>query len=412
MTGKEIINKFFKTGQKKSQQGFDPFNLSRTDKKKRNEILVSLDLRTAALTKKDVEMWRNACQMAINIENPKRNLLYDIYADVAIDLHLTGAISQRQNMVLKKGFKLVDKSGKENEVLTALFEAEWFKDFWKHALDSRFYGYSLIQLGETITGETMKFANATLIPRKHVVQEYGVIIKNEIDDPTQGTSYLEGDYAKWVIGVGRPNDLGLLLNCCPEAISKKNMLAYWSAFGEIFGMPIRIATTTSRDKDEIDGIKQEMIELGAAASAVVPEGTTITFQETSRGDAYNVYDKRIDRANSEMSKGILNQTMTIDSGSSLSQSEVHLEIFENVIEADADFFKDVVNNKLLPFMVMRGFPVAGHSFVWDDSVDYTPEQQIEIEKMLLTHRYIIPPQHFTDKYGIPIEGREEGSFFD
>ena len=411
MTGK-LPKKLFNFGRKKPQQGFDPFNLSRADKKKRNEILVQLDLRNTNLTKKDVGLWRQAWQMALNVENPKRNMLYDIYMDVAIDLHLSGAIDQRQNMVLKKGFKLVDKAGKENEALTALFEAEWFKDFWQYSLDSRFYGYSLIELGETITGDVMKFAGATLIPRKHVIPEYGVIIKQDTDDPTQGTSYLEGDYAKWVIGVGKPNDLGLLLNCCPEAISKKNMLAYWSAFGEIFGMPIRIATTTSRDKDEIAKIEQQMIDLGAAASAVVPEGTTITFQETSRGDAFNVYDKRIDRANSEISKGILNQTMTIDSGASLSQSEVHLEIFENVIEADADFFKDVVNNKLLPFMVMRGFPVAGHTFVWDDSVDYTPEQQIEIEKMLLAYRYIIPPQHFTDKYGIPIEGREETNFFD
>ena len=58
-----------------------------------------------------------------------------------------------------------------------------------------------------------------------------------------------------------------------------------------------------------------------------PEGTEIEIKETTRGDAFNVYDKRIDRANSEISKGVLNQTMTIDSGSSLSQSEVHLEVF-------------------------------------------------------------------------------------
>ena len=408
-----IVN-FFKKQNNKPRQwnGRDIVSLSAEDKRKLKAMTINLDLQTTHLTRKDVELWRRGWQMAIDIENPKRNFLLDTYADIAIDLHLTGAISQRQKMVMKKGFKLIDKAGKENEALTALFEAEWFKDFWQYALDSRLYGYSLIQFGETIMGDTMKFADATLVPRKHVIPEYGVIVKSENDGPQDGISYLEGDYAKWVIGVGKPKDLGLLLNCCPEIISKKNMLAFWSAFGELFGMPIRIATTTSRDEKEIDKINQTLVDMGAMMSGVLPEGTTIEFKESSRGDAFNVYDRRIDRANSEISKGILNQTMTIDSGSSLSQSEVHLEVFENVIEADADFFKDVVNNKLIPFMVMRGFPVAGHTFVWDDSVDYTPEQQMTIEQMLLNNRYNIPSQYFTDKYGIPIEGRDEANFFE
>ncbi|MDR1847146.1 MAG: DUF935 domain-containing protein [Bacteroidales bacterium] len=203
----------------------------------------------------------------------------------------------------------------------------------------------------------------------------------------------------------------MLLKCTPEALSKKNMLSFWSAFGEIFGAPVRIAKVASRDEKDIDKTENVIASMGALSYGVFPEGTTIEFIETSRGDAFNVYDKRIDRANSEMSKGILNQTMTIDSGSSLSQSEVHLEIFENVIERDADFIKDIVNGKLIPFMAMKGFPVEGHTFIWDDTVDYTPEQMIQVEQTLLANRYQIPGEYFAEKYGIPIEGRDEVNFF-
>ena len=96
--------------------------------------------------------------------------------------------------------------------------------------------------------------------------------------------------------------------------------------------------------------------MGAAAWGLFPEGTEIDIKETTRGDAFNVYDKRVDRANSEISKGLLNQTMTIDNGSSLSQSEVHLEVFENVIDSDADLVKDIVNDQLIPRMIKHGFP--------------------------------------------------------
>lgn len=92
---------------------------------------------------------------------------------------------------------------------------------------------------------------------------------------------------------------------------------------------------TGSERSRIESMLENM---GAAAWGLFPDGTDIDIKESSRGDAFNVYDRRIDRANSEMSKGLLNQTMTIDNGSSLSQSEVHLEVFENVCAAMPQWF--------------------------------------------------------------------------
>jgi hypothetical protein len=358
------------------------------------------------LTKKDIASWRFAWQMAINPQNPQRLRLYEVYNDVDIDLHLTGCISQREGFVLQKAFKLVDINGKENRKLSELFEAEWFKEFIKLSLDSRYWGHSLIQFGDLVSvNGKLRFENVELVPRMHVIPEFHVITKNIGDDPHKGIDYRSGKIADWCLEAGKPKDLGLLLKCAPSAISKKNMLAFWDGFGELFGMPVRIGKTTSRDPGEINKVEKMLSEMGAAAWGLFPEGTEIEIKETSRGDAYNVYDQRINRANSEISKGILNQTMTIDNGSSLSQSQVHLEVLENVIESDADLVQDIINNRLLPFMQMHGFPVEGLRFDWDDSVDYTPEQMREIENMLLNAGYDIEPEYFTEKYNTPITGR-------
>ncbi|HON53336.1 MAG TPA: DUF935 family protein, partial [Bacteroidales bacterium] len=149
-------------------------------------------------------------------------------------------------------------------------------------------------------------------------------------------------------------------------------------------------------------------DMGAAAWGLFPEGTEIEIKETQRGDAFEVYDKRVERANSEISKGILNQTMTIDNGASKSQGEVHLEIFQNVVERDADFVKDIVNNKLIPIMSKHGFGVEKYKFQWDESIDYTPEQQIQIDT-LMVQNFDIDPQYFAKKYNIPIIGKKEAS---
>ena len=132
--------------------------------------------------------------------------------------------------------------------------------------------------------------------------------------------------------------------------------------------------------------------------------TEIQFVESGKGDAFNVYDKRIDRANSELSKLVIGQTMTIEDGSSLSQSQTHLEVFMNLVESDRDFLRDIINNQLIPIMVLHGFPVKGLRFEWDDTMDYTPEQQVAYETMI-ADRYEVAPSYFADKYNMPVGPR-------
>ena len=88
------------------------------------------------------------------------------------------------------------------------------------------------------------------------------------------------------------------------------------------------------------------------------------MMENAKTDAYNVYDKRVDRSNSELSKLIIGQTMTIN----------------------------------------HGFPLQGYHFTWDESIDYTPEQQMEYEKMI-SDRYEVDGKYFADKYNMPVGER-------
>lgn len=386
--------------------------------KKGLKLTAQLLQQSDSLTKKDIADWRNAHQMAIDYENPNRSRLYDIYGDAVLDAHLSGCIGQRKGKTLQKDFRLVGQDGKENAEATELLQQEWFSDFMDLALDSRFWGPTLIQLGDIVNDENgiMRYDGVELVPRKHVVPEYGVVVKSPGDDWRGGISYVEGDFANWVIPVGKGRDFGLLLKCCPSCISKKNMLAFWDMFGEIFGLPMRVAHTSSPDEEERRRVENALETMGTAFWGLFPEGTDIEIKETSRGDAYNVYDKRVDRCNSELSKAILMQTMTIDSGSSLSQSEVHLEIFERVTESDAAMVANVVNGRLLPLMVRHGFPVQGLRFQWNNAASYTPAEQREIERLLLEY-YEIPPEYFTDKYGVQISGAREAKtqpdrFFD
>lgn len=398
-----------KSGSMTLQTPYGELNLAKPEgRAKLQSIVINIHRTTDALTRKDIADWRAAWQMAINVDSPNRQRLYDIYRDVAVDLHLSGCVEQRRGFVMSRSFKLVNESGDVDESAMHYFDQSWFKLLMSLCHDSLWFGHSLIELGElTKDGDGCPTYDCVrLIPRKHVIPEYHRCVQNVGDDWQSGIDYRETPYSDWLIEAGQPDDLGLFLKAAQQTIPKKNALAFWDAFAEIFGMPMRVAKTTTRDPAEWKRLEQMIQEAGNNLGMVTGMETEIQFVESGKGDAFNVYDKRIDRANSELSKLIIGQTMTIEDGSSLSQSETHLQVFENLVEADRDMLRDIVNNQLIPRMIKHGFPLKGLRFEWNDAVDYTPEQQVAFETMI-ADRYDVDPSYFADKYGMPVGGRRE-----
>lgn len=261
------------------------FNLAKaSDRKRLQKMVIELHRTTDALTRRDIKDWRDAWQLAINVDYPNRQPLYDIYRDVAVDLHLSGCIEQRKGFVMARSFKLVDAGGKADGQAVHLLEQAWFKQLASHALDSIYWGHSLIELGDVATdGDGCPtYSGVTLLPRKHVIPEYGRIIPDLGQNWTSGIDYRQPPYSQWLIEVGTPDDLGLLLKAATQTIPKKNMLAFWDTFGEIFGMPMRIARTSSRDPKEHNLLMQMLQKAGATQSMVAGTDTEIEFIESSK----------------------------------------------------------------------------------------------------------------------------------
>lgn len=386
---------------------YGDFNLARKgDVRRLKKQVIQMQRTTDALTRKDIRDWRRAWQMAISVDSPNRQTLYDIYLDVSVDLHLSGCIEQRKGFVLSRSFKITDTQGKDDAGALHYFDQPWFKQLISYVLDSRYWGHSLIELGDVITDGDgcICYDGVKLIPRKHVIPEYGRVVPDTGMDWRTGVDYRQEPFAGWLIEAGAPDDLGLFLKAATQTIPKKNAMAFWDTFAEIFGMPMRIAKTTLRDEKERKKMEDMLANMGTEFWALFQEGTEIEVVESTKGDAFNVYDKRIDRANSELSKLIIGQTMTIEDGSSLSQSQTHLKVFENLVESDCDMVRDIVNNQLIPRMVRHGFPLKGFRFEWNYTVDYTPDQQRSFEDMVLRN-YEVDGKYFEEKYGMPVGER-------
>jgi len=369
-------------------------------------LVVELMRQTQSLTRSDLARWRNAHQCAIDVENPQRAPLYRIYRDVELDGHLSGAVAQINGMVKARSFKLVNDRGEADENAVKLLDTQWFKRVVDIYLDARYWGFSLIQVTQPYDAEdgVRRFRCVDLIPREHVIPEKGRIVTISGDHWTAGYEWEGTKEAGTLLVAGSTEDLGLYLKCARYTIPKKNVEQYWDAFAEIFGMPMRVAHTASRDDKDRDRIMSMLEQMGHSAVAVMPEGTEVDVVENAKSDAFEVYDRRIERCDRELSKLVIGQTMTIEDGSSLSQSQTHLDVLRNLVEAIADGLRDFVNGQVLPLMERYEFPVKNLHFEWDYPLDYTPEQMTAVETMLLQN-FEIDKEYFTDKYGIPVGER-------
>lgn len=375
--------------------------------RKHSRALIEIDEQSRAFYRQDIGRWRRAHEAAADVENPRRADLYNVYADVVLNTQVEGCMRQIETAVMQRRFYIrSEKTAKELPEKTSIISCPWFRDLMHHALEAEAWGNSLVELGNVVEMRGRRTIDSVhLIPREHVVPEYGLVLKDINDDLSMGIDYRNNPRLnRFLIDINADEPLGFLLKVAPEAISIKNMSGFWDSFGELFGIPVRWATTTSTDDSDKATIMSALRQMGAAAFGLFPEGTEIKFLETQRGDAFQVFDQRIARAQTNISKAILNQTMTIDDGSSLSQSETHLDIFNRVVHSRMAMIASMVNWQLLPKLQEMGLPFTDDDeFVWDEAVSYTPEQQLQIEQMILAN-YEVDPAYFKEKYNIEITG--------
>ena len=348
--------------------------------------------------RQDIGKWREALNRAEAVFYPDRTQLYNAYADTLLDAHLTSVIATRKINVLGKPFQVVDGTGQENPKLTKLLRRPWFRQACELALDSKFWGHSLMEFDTPTDGE---FHRVSLIDRQYVFPEAGLV--RTMPGMITGTDYRhDPQFAPWVLEVGGRRELGLLLKATPWVVWKLLVVGAWADFVEMFGTPYR-ALTGDFDETLLAKYNQMMADMGQAAYGIFPAGADFKFVTPAAGND-KVYDSYIERANSEMSKLILGQTMTTDSGSSRSQGEVHERVADAYERDDAAWLSEWVNEELLPFLLLHGYPLAGYEFRFDESESLGKEAQFQIVQGIMQYSsYNVSQQYLEDTFGVKLE---------
>jgi len=330
-----------------------------------------------------VQMFRQAQRDWENPNSPQRRRMYDIYRDAIIDAQVKACLNTRKYATTSAGFRVVDSEGKENRELTLLFKKKWFYDFVGHAVETNYWGFTLHQLGP-LKDDCFEWVEAVdrynVKPEKSTDPKFNFQIVVEHTSQLEGTPFYREPLKTWTVPDGDDKDKGILEAVSLIYLYKRWALGAWSEFAEIYGQPTRIGKTDVRDEEAFNNMVEMLANMGSNTWGVFNHKDELEFIDTMKSSTgATVYENLSRYADEQISKVILGQTMTTDSGSSRSQAEVHENIANLYFISDQKEIEFLVNQELIPRMIKIGrggayAGLAGHTW------EFWKEEQISLKE--------------------------------
>ncbi|MGL5682646.1 MAG: phage portal protein family protein [Marinifilaceae bacterium] len=304
----------------------------------------------------DISNYMTAIRSAENVDNTRRSLLYDLYGDILMDPHLSSIIDKRKKALSNKQIQF-QRDGKPDDIINEQLESPWFHKFLEDAWDSLAFGFTALQFHHD-----GQWLNYDLIPRKHVEPVKRHILKQQGD--TNGYPFEDFNH---ILFIGSDRDLGLLAKAIPWVIYKRNSVADWAQFAEIFGMPIREYVYDSNDDDARAQLLRDASAQGASGIYIHPEGSKLNFIESSsKTGSCDIYDGLTRRCNSELSKLILGNTLTTEESTKGTQAlgNVHKQEEDSITHSDLQLILNILNYEMTDIFQAFGFNTSGGRFVY------------------------------------------------
>ena len=365
-----------------------------------------------------VDDWHMAQDNAEDVYGQDLYDLAEIYNDVVDDYAVASAMQQRTAKAINSKIMFVNDDGTENEAVKPFFlnvdgtQRPWFRRWLNIAMESKYYGFTVAELGAFIEGqfravegraacEAIPYEN--LIPMQRLIKKYA----ESSADSGNVISMDRGPEARWLIPMGNANDMGLLNKATPYVIYK-NIFANWSQHAQIFGQPFREGRTDVFDPERVKQMRLMFEEMVGASYGIFHPDDEVQYIESSKTDAYNIYDRLIDRCDHAITKIFLSQTGTTDEKSFVGSAETHERVMKDLVMSDRLDLSEYFESILLPRLRRLGALPLEQSFnmVWVVEEHLTLKEWADVIDILSRH-YEIPAEEVNKRFDMEVEDKPE-----
>jgi phage gp29-like protein len=330
------------------------------------------------------------------------------------DTHLFSQLQTRKNAVTGLDYEINPFSDDEQDKVIAEFvkqeiEAiENFEDIMTDLLDAIGKGISVSEiLWEYDEGKT-SIKDIKWRHPKRFFWDTDDIFKVITKENPQGIEIPENKFIihRYKARSGHPSRAGVLRVVAWMYLFKNYDIKDWVSFCEVFGMPLRLGKyNPSASEEDKMALMRALVQIGTDAAGIIPDGTEIEFKEASKTTSINVYESLARYCDEQMSKAILGQTLTSDSGGgSYAQSKTHNEVRHDLTAADCKALAATLRRDLIKPLVYFNFGedkrIPYLRFDCEEAGDQKETADI-YEKLICNIGLKIPTSHIYKKFSIP-----------
>ena len=196
----------------------------------------------------------------------------------------------------------------------------------------------------------------------------------------------------------------MLAKAAVWVIYKRNDVADWAQFAEVFGAPIREYTYPTDDDEARQRALADAESTGSMSVFVHAQETMMELREAAnKTGSSDLYDKLCERCNSEISKLFLGNTLTTEASDKGTQAlgTVHKDVEEKGTEADRQYILDVLNYDMADIFAMLGIDTTGGEFCYPEKKAIEPEKKMNILTQLRTNFSLpVGDDYLYEEFGI------------
>lgn len=294
------------------------------------------------------------------------NPLHDDYEEVLRDDQVAATFSQRRLAVVGKPTRVIPGGSMRRDKMAAQFIEEVLDHIrWDTVTEkmmyARFYGYAVAECLWATDGRKVMLDRLAVRNRRRFVFGTDFRLKLLTTQDMNGEDLPERKF--WSLSTGAEHDdepygLGLAYSLYWPVFFKRNQTGFWLVAMEKFGMPTVIGKyPRSADDTEKQALLRATRSARQDSSIVVPDDAIIELLSAARSGTIS-FEEFYDRMQGVISKVVLGQTMTTDDGSSQSQANVHMDVREDLVEADGKLVCDSFNRTIVRWLTEWNFPGA------------------------------------------------------
>jgi len=386
-----------------------------------SELIFYNDLNSA---KQRISDWVASRLTARHVFVPDWSDLIRVYDYVFIDSHVFGIINGIKQKIKGKEFTISDPNGEINTILTNELQTRWFSRYTDYFIESFFYPYSLVELGDYVDG---KFNDLTMIKREYIVPQYKSVkmylagssvpkyvqnwpqsgVKMTVTDPgAYMLDYFEGDERinDYIFMQCPLHDLGLLDMASPHALGKMGSLSFYLDYLQKFVVPFRHGRTDLQDPLRRGNMDAMMAAWGAAGYAVTDLMDEIQIIEQS-GSATAPFTDLFTYSNNEISKAFASAVGIFDEKNWVGSAEAGERMLDAIVSAYCKEFEFNVNDELLTRLAIRDKRYVGKRFEYVSKEVIPYAQRIDAIVKLATI-YKLDTEEVSEKSDFKIEEKE------